>query len=135
MSNRGGFGLSYTRHEVMCFSHTSSLFDGSETARRGPAAACRRRLGPGGARLHSFQYLQESKKGGGARINTKVCVCEHSAVWRGVFFFKHANMQHVGGSHGLKSFQRESIHAFQMEYLSIERVHEPGGEINLCDDV
>lgn len=76
----------------MWFSHTSSLFDGSETARRGPAAACRRRLGPGGARLHSFQYLQESKKGGGARINTKVCVC----VWtlsslEGSFFF--LNMQ------------------------------------------
>lgn len=64
------------------------------------------------------------------------CVCVNTQQFGGeFFFFKHANMQHVGGSHGLKSFQRESIHAFQMEYLSIERVHEPGGEINLCDDV
>lgn len=106
------------------FSHSPFLLEGSETA-------CRRRLRNPPVSTRS-KICRNQRKRGSALINKRMRLWSLSSleeIFLFVFFYNlKCNMlaDHMAWWGVKYSFQSECTHAFQMQYLSIWRVHEPG---------
>lgn len=73
--------------------------------------------------LHSFQYVEKSKRERGSLI--KRHVSNPLSGWEEIFLMKCNTLPNCAAAWGAQcTFQRESMLAFQMQYLSIETACE-----------